>query len=694
MGNRIRRHVQTRTERTCEVFCPRALRLGTAAGETSARSLTACIPSSSRTSPTTHGTSPTQPIGSKVQHPRPSQPNIGYLMTTKETVTCFGITLINIALDEFPTAGRTRMCSHNWEQVTADSWVLDTVQGYRLEMESTPFQRFPPPMLNLSSQDRGLIQEIEKLVRKGAVVPVKPRQKQFLSQIFVVPKKGGTCRPVVNLKPLNKFMRRLHFKMEGVHLLKDLLQRRDWMASIDLKDAYLSVPVSPEHRPLLRFVWESQLYQFQCLPFGLSTAPRVFTKVLRPVMSLVRQHGVRTIIFLDDMLVMAQNREELRNTIQDILNLLQLTTGLHDKLGEIVSGSCPTDSVSGLHSGLCLNDHVVASREGRRHNHLLPEDVGAGGSLGKRSCQGDWSNDGSFTGGPSSTPLLSQSPTVKELSLLPKPVVRGNDYPRYTSAGGTPVVEPLPQELEWQSNPGASSTDGNRFRRFPIGLGCSLRQCEHRRALVRTGAAQAYQLLGADGRRLCHKDICEGEKGCTHTSPDGQHNRDSLCQPHGGDTFPNPVGHSRRSVAVVSTTGDHPVSRTPPGSSECDSRQGVTYAPVISRVEVARECVQKGPELVRPMSSGPVCHSSKPPTTTLCKLATRPLRHSNRCLRDEMVGLSGVCLPSLLPSGKMLTQGEGRGMHYRADSTSMAITGMVPNSAGMSGRIPSNAANF
>ena len=60
--------------------------------------------------------------------------------------------------------------------------------------------------------------EIEKLIQKGAVSPVDPVQDQFISQIFVV-----LFRPAVSLKALNRHMKHLHFKMEGAHLLKDLL---------------------------------------------------------------------------------------------------------------------------------------------------------------------------------------------------------------------------------------------------------------------------------------------------------------------------------------------------------------------------------------------------------------------------------------------------------------------------------------
>ena len=115
-----------------------------------------------------------------------------------------------------------------------------------------------------------------------------------------------------------------HFKMENLAMMKDLLREGDRMASIDLKDAYLSVSVWEEHRRYLRFSWRGTLYEFQCLPFSLCSAPRVFTKLLKPVLARLRHQGVHLIMYLDDMLVMAQSREELEKQLQQITSLLEL----------------------------------------------------------------------------------------------------------------------------------------------------------------------------------------------------------------------------------------------------------------------------------------------------------------------------------------------------------------------------------
>ena len=87
-----------------------------------------------------------------------------------------------------------------------------------------------------------------------------PTSSQFLSRIFVVPKRDGLHRPVVNLRPLNQFMANVHFKMESLSIMRDLLRQQDWMVSIDLKDAYLSVAIWEVHRRYLHFMWQDTIY--------------------------------------------------------------------------------------------------------------------------------------------------------------------------------------------------------------------------------------------------------------------------------------------------------------------------------------------------------------------------------------------------------------------------------------------------
>ena len=103
---------------------------------------------------------------------------------------------------------------------------------------------------------------------------VIPNTKGFYSNMFMVPKKDRGQRPVINLKHLNRSVKSEHLKMEGLHTVKALIQGNDWMAKIDLKDAFFMVPIAQQHQHLLLFTVEKKTFRFRCLPFGLCIAPR------------------------------------------------------------------------------------------------------------------------------------------------------------------------------------------------------------------------------------------------------------------------------------------------------------------------------------------------------------------------------------------------------------------------------------
>lgn len=162
---------------------------------------------------------------------------------------------------------------------------------------------------------------IEKLIRIGAISGCVPEQNEFISSIFLVPKPNGDKRFILNLKCLNKFVRTVHFKLEDYRTATKLIFPRCYMTSIDLKDAYFLLSVHDAHRKFLRFKFNDQLFGFNCLPFGLSTSPFVFTKLLKPVMEFLRKKGVIAVIYLDDIFCIASSFLEC----QESANLIKAT---------------------------------------------------------------------------------------------------------------------------------------------------------------------------------------------------------------------------------------------------------------------------------------------------------------------------------------------------------------------------------
>ena len=119
-------------------------------------------------------------------------------------------------------AGRLRLFYDKWTKVPQDKWVLDTVQGYRLDLLGTPVQTVLPREVHTSSLEQNLVQEEkQKMILKGAVAELSSSESNntqgFYSNLFLVPKKGRGMRPVVNLTGLNEYIVPHHFKMEGIH---------------------------------------------------------------------------------------------------------------------------------------------------------------------------------------------------------------------------------------------------------------------------------------------------------------------------------------------------------------------------------------------------------------------------------------------------------------------------------------------
>ncbi len=158
-----------------------------------------------------------------------------------------------------------------------------------------------------------LREEIAVLLAKDAIEPVPPAEMRqgFYSPYFIVPKKGGGLRPILDLRVLNRALHKLPFKMLTHRRMIKCIQPQDWFAAIDLKDAYFHVSILPRHRPFLRFAFEGRAWQYRVLPFGLSLSPRVFTKVVEGALTPLREVGVRILNYLDDWLILAQSREQL-----------------------------------------------------------------------------------------------------------------------------------------------------------------------------------------------------------------------------------------------------------------------------------------------------------------------------------------------------------------------------------------------
>ena len=233
---------------------------------------------------------------------------------------------INV-LDTLPSlvdnfvAGRLSEHVSEWHKITRDKQIIDTVKGLKIEFTDLPCQNFIPNEYKHTSEEIAFLEnEIQKLLSKQIITEVTPVPGQYVSNIFLRDKKDGTYRMILNLKKLNFSVEYYHFKMETLKSAINLMTPGCYMASIDFKDAYYSVPIFEPHRKYLRFQFGGKLYEFTCLPNGLSSGPRLFTRLTKPLFAGLREEGHLNTVYIDDSLLFGDDESECR------LNVIDTTT--------------------------------------------------------------------------------------------------------------------------------------------------------------------------------------------------------------------------------------------------------------------------------------------------------------------------------------------------------------------------------
>lgn len=188
--------------------------------------------------------------------------------------------------------------------------------------------------------------EISRLEGICAISRCSHSQGEFISNVFCRMKSNGKGRVILNLRQLNDCVLYEHFKMEHLDFVTDLVYDDDWFCSIDLKDAYFALPIDSSCWKYLRFYWNNQLWEYRVLVFGLSSAPRVFTRLCKPILAWIRGHlGIRCSMYIDDLIIMEQSKSKLMKSVSEIYNLL---VGLGFQINHEKSVLKPTQTIKHL----------------------------------------------------------------------------------------------------------------------------------------------------------------------------------------------------------------------------------------------------------------------------------------------------------------------------------------------------------
>ena len=210
--------------------------------------------------------------------------------------------------------GRLRRNVKFWSEVLgAPGPVIDWIEnGYKL-----PLQFMPTPFEQCNHKSalghhEFVSNSVLDLIKNRCVREVQGKPL-VCSPLSVVANREGKFRLVLNLRHLNQFLRKDHFKYEDLRIAMLMFEREDFLIKFDLKSGYHHLDIFEAHQTYLGFSWtidrSPRYFVFAVLPFGLATACYAFTKLLRPLIGYWRSQGLRAVLYLDDGIVAAKGLE-------------------------------------------------------------------------------------------------------------------------------------------------------------------------------------------------------------------------------------------------------------------------------------------------------------------------------------------------------------------------------------------------
>ena len=136
--------------------------------------------------------------------------------------------------------GKIRYSLSKWKAITNDKHVLNIVCGKVIPFETTPYQVSIPAEIPVSDK-QAISTLVDDFVEREIIEPTSYDSNNFYSTIFPRAKSSGEIRFLANMKPLNRFIQKQHFKMESIHDVINAIQPNCYFAKIDLKNAFFTI---------------------------------------------------------------------------------------------------------------------------------------------------------------------------------------------------------------------------------------------------------------------------------------------------------------------------------------------------------------------------------------------------------------------------------------------------------------------
>ena len=161
-------------------------------------------------------------------------------------------------------------------------------------------------------------QEVEKMLEAGVV---QPSDSPWSSPVVLVRKKDGSHRFCVDFRRLNRETRGDAYPLPRIDESFDTLSGNQFFSTLDLASGYWQVELDAESKPKTAFSTRSGLYEFNVMPFGLSTAPATFERLMEIAMRGIQWR--KCLVYLDDIISVGKTFEGAIDSLRDVFTRLR-----------------------------------------------------------------------------------------------------------------------------------------------------------------------------------------------------------------------------------------------------------------------------------------------------------------------------------------------------------------------------------
>ena len=222
-----------------------------------------------------------------------------------------------------------------WQGVLkAPKMLMDILEeGYRLPFAEVPEENYEEQNNKSARDNMTFVRDTAEEWQRQGVVQFVDQKPKVVAPLTVVTRKTAEGSTKMRLcwdgsRSVNLKLRKEKVNLAHLQTALEITEAGDYQMKYDLSNAYFHIAIYKEHQTYLGACYEredgkKQYFQFQYLPFGLSTAVYIMTKIMKPVQAFLAEKGIRHSIFIDDGRVVARSKEQAQEDAKQVLEVLQ-----------------------------------------------------------------------------------------------------------------------------------------------------------------------------------------------------------------------------------------------------------------------------------------------------------------------------------------------------------------------------------